>query len=98
GGHLGALLETLETLAPAGTTDFARAVDYVSDVARRRSMVLVFSDLLESEPADAARLLRGLRARRHDVALFHILDGDELRLPFEGPTRFEGMEDHAELL
>ena len=43
-------------------------------------------------------LLRGLRARHHDVVVFQVLDGDELRLPLEGPTRFEGMEGPEELL
>jgi uncharacterized protein (DUF58 family) len=104
-GHLGNVLDSLEALRPEGATDLARAIDYVSDVAHRRALVIVFSDLLdvvgdESGGAgylEAARLLRGLRARRHDVALFHVLDGDELRLPFDEPSRFEGMEDARQL-
>jgi uncharacterized protein (DUF58 family) len=70
---------------------------YVSDVARRRSLIVLASDLLETGYA-AVHLLRGLRARRHDVVLLHVLDPDELTLPFEGPTLFEGMEDGRELL
>lgn len=97
-GHLAALLDALEGLAPSGKTQLARAIDYVSGAAHRRSLIVVFSDLLDDEPAEAVALLRGLRARRHDVALFHLLDGDELRLPFDAPTRFEGMEDRAELM
>jgi hypothetical protein len=38
------------------------------------------------------RGLRLLRSRGHDVMVFHILDDDELDFPFNGPTRFEGME------
>ena len=96
-GHLVDLASTLESLRASGKTDLARCVSYVSDVARRRALILVFTDLLETG-YEAVRLLRGLRARRHDVALFHVLDGDELRLPFEEPTVFEGMEDARELL
>ena len=98
GGHLVTLLESLEALTAEGETDLLRAIDYVSDVARRRSLIVLFSDVLDTGVETTVRLLRGLRARRHDVALFHVLDGDELRLPFEGPTRFEGMEGPSELL
>ena len=53
-------------------------------------MVLV-SDLL----ADRAGLFRGLRLLRqrgHDVLVFHVMDDEELDFPFNGPTRFEGLE------
>jgi uncharacterized protein (DUF58 family) len=95
--HLVNLLDALEALDAGGGTDLAGAVAYVSEVAHRRSLILLFSDLLESGD-EAVRLLRGLRARRHDVALFHVLDGDELRLPFDEPSLFEGIEERAELL
>jgi uncharacterized protein (DUF58 family) len=97
GSHLADLLDALAALRPTGATDLERAVAYLSDVAHRRSMVLVFSDMLEPG-AEAVQLLRGLRARRHDVALFHILDGDELRLPFDESTRFEGLEEPRALV
>jgi hypothetical protein len=58
-------------------------------------MMVLISDLL----ADRARLLKGiklLRQRGHDVLVFHVMDDDELDFPFNGPTRFEGLEipDH----
>jgi uncharacterized protein (DUF58 family) len=109
-GHLANLLDSLTALRAGGATELGRAIDYVSGVARRRSLILVFSDLLETGVDDpladdascggrsgAIRLLRGLRARGHDVALFHVLDGDELRLPFEEASLFEGVEDRREL-
>ncbi len=95
--HLGDLTDALGKLAPGGRTDLGRAVAYVSDVARRRSLIVLFSDLLETG-YQAVHLLRGLQARRHDVVLFHLLDHDELTLPFDGPTLFEGMEDDRRLL
>ena len=57
-------------------------------------MVLV-SDLL----ADRGGLFSGLRLLRqrgHDVLVFHVMDDEELDFPFNGPTRFEGLEipDH----
>src|SRR5262249_15991230 len=47
GGHLGDLLTALEALTPGGQTDLARALLYLSEVAARRSLVVVISDLLD---------------------------------------------------
>ena len=53
-------------------------------------MVLI-SDLL-AERDGLFRGLKLLRSRGHDVLVFHVLDDDELDFPFNGPTRFEGLE------
>jgi uncharacterized protein (DUF58 family) len=96
-GHLVDLLRAIDALRADGKTDLERAVAYVSDVARRRSLIILFTDLLEAGPR-AVHLLRGLRARRHDVVVFHVLDRDELELPFDEMTLFEGIEDDRALL
>jgi uncharacterized protein (DUF58 family) len=48
----------------------------------------------EAAPARGvvAERLRQLRARGHDVVLFHLLDPDELELPFDDLMFFEGVE------
>jgi uncharacterized protein (DUF58 family) len=103
-GHLSDLLGALEAAEPQGQTDLPRAIGYASEVAHRRSLIVFFSDLLGSgvsdphAPTSPVHLFRGLRARRHDVVVFHLLHPDELQLPFDGPTRFLSMEDDAELL
>ncbi len=103
GGHLADLLQAFEGLGADGRTDLARGLQYVSEVAQRRSLIVVLSDLLEEggdedRRNEARHLLRGLRARKHDVVVFHLLDRDELTLPFEGTTVFESMEDPRKLL
>jgi uncharacterized protein (DUF58 family) len=100
-GHLADLLSSLEALEPRGATDLPRALGYLSEVAQRRSLIVLFSDLLETDGVDSGQvrhLLRGLRARKHDVVVFQILDRDELTLPFEGTTVFESMEDERKIL
>lgn len=97
GGHLGDLLTALDGVVPQGRGDLSRALAYVSEVAQRRSLILFFSDLLGGDER-VRSLLRGLRARKHDVAVFHLLDRDELTLPFEGTTVFESMEDDDKLI
>ena len=57
----------------------------------QRGMMIVISDLFV-DPVEAIRGLQLLRQRGHDVLVFHILDDDELDFPFQGPTRFEGLE------
>jgi uncharacterized protein (DUF58 family) len=96
-GHLRDLLSALDGVQADGRTDLPRALAYLSEVVQRRSLIVLLSDLLGTD--DKVRhLLRGLRARQHDVVVFHLLDRDELTLPFEGTTIFESMEDDRKLL
>lgn len=96
-GHLNDLLTALDGIEAEGRTDLPRALAYLSEVLQRRALVVLFSDLLGGG-AEVRHLLRGLRARKHDVVVFQLLDNDELTLPFEGTTIFESMEDDAKLL
>ena len=96
-GHLDEMLYLLEHLEGAGTTALDEALQRVAQQARRRSLVMIFSDFLDADE-QTFNLLRVLRSRDLDVALFHILDDAELELPYEGLTVFEGLEDEGELL
>lgn len=95
--HLRAILAELETSAPQSGTGTGRALAEVSEAVRRRGIILLFSDLLD-DPKEVVRGLKRLRARGHEVVLFHILARDEVTFPFERMTRFEGMEDPSRLL
>ena len=95
--HMTEVLSVLERLQPAGGTNLARAINYLTEVMGHRSLVVVVSDLLELRE-DGLRLLRHLRARRHHVVLFHLLHRDELEFPFDRLTLFESMEDRREVL
>jgi len=100
-GQIREVLLALEGLRAAGDGDPARGFDAAVEILDKRCLVVVFSDLLDSEPGATvgagtvgvlAERLRQLRARGHDVVLFHILDPDEVSLPFEELVHFEGME------
>ncbi|MBI3185349.1 MAG: DUF58 domain-containing protein [Myxococcales bacterium] len=95
-GHLTTLLETLEGLSPQGTTDLAAAADHLAEKVTRRSLLCVFSDLFDDRPDGLRRLLQ-LRARKNDLAVFHLVDPSELSFPFDDPTLFLSMEDERRL-
>jgi len=104
-GQIREIFRLLDGATAEGTTDPARALSHVGEVLDKRSVVLFFTDLLDAEPDDAvskepgnpakgplAERLRQLRARGHDVVVFHLLDPDEIELPFDDLMFFEGME------
>jgi uncharacterized protein (DUF58 family) len=99
--HLHDILAVLDQVwdgCAAGDESAAVALDRVAELTRRRrSLVVLASDLFDPDAA-ALTVLRRLRAQRHDVVLFHILDDHEIELPFEGLTVFESLEDDRRLL
>ena len=95
-GHLMALLGALDELQPGGGTQLHAAADHLAEGLPRRAMVVLFSDLFDDAP-DALKRILQLRARKHDVAVFHILDPAELEFPFDDPTLFLSMEDDRRL-
>jgi uncharacterized protein (DUF58 family) len=97
GGHIRDLLLALEAVYPAGRTQPGRALAHAGELADRRSVIILMSDLLDAPQGgsdDLINRLRQLRSRGHDVALFHLLDPDEVELPIAELelTEFEGME------
>ena len=90
-GHIRDLLVALEAAYAAGRTEPARALAEIGEIADRRSLIVLFADLLDA-PADLADRLRQVRSRGNDVVLFHVLDPDEVELPFDEVTDFEGIE------
>lgn len=90
-GHLQEILSTLEGLKPGGPTRLDAALSTLSRGLTKRTLVVIVTDLLDGG-LSALPALGRLRARRHDVALFHVLDRDELELPFEESTLFTSLE------
>jgi uncharacterized protein (DUF58 family) len=90
--HVGAVLEALETAKAGGETRVAAALDFLLERAHRRSAVFVFSDLMDRDER-VLKLVSEMRRRKHEVAVFHVLDPAELEFPFDEPTLFLSMED-----
>lgn len=93
--HLQTIVKTLDASKPRDKTSVGAILSEIAESVSRRGMVVVISDLLGDVEA-TLRGLRLLRQRGHDTLVLHVMDDDELDFPFEGPTRFEGLElpDH----
>jgi uncharacterized protein (DUF58 family) len=89
--HLASIVQTLDANPPRSKTDPGNVLRTIAEENFRRGLVVVVSDLL-GDVKSTLRGLRLLRQRGHDVLVLHILDDDELDFPFDGPTRFEGLE------
>ena len=89
--HLDSIIQALELAAPRQKTDLYHVLRNVAESSPRRGLMVLVSDLLVERPG-LFRGLRLLRSRGHDVMVFHVLDDDELDFPFNGPTRFDGLE------
>lgn len=95
--HLGKVFLSLEEARPAGKTHLAAALGAVAEKLHRKGVFIIISDLFD----DVGRVLAGLELLRHrkqDVMIFHVMDPDEARFPFERMTLFEGLEELPRLL
>ena len=89
--HRWTLLRELTRVTPGAGTAAEPALRRVTDLLRRRGLVVLISDLL-LERELALRALQYLRHRGHQVMVFHLMDPAECAL--EGPpeARFEDPE------
>ncbi len=94
--HLAEILQRLVQLEPAGGTNLMAALRYFAQGQRRRSVVVVLSDLFDPDPA-LITSLQQLSAQRHDVIVLQVLDTAELEFPFDNPAIFASMEDERRL-
>lgn len=96
--HLDAITTALAQSKPSPKekTDIKKVLRKVAEQSHTRGIVCIFSDLL-SDRDDLFAGLEMLRHRKHDVVVFHILDDEELGFPFNGLTKFEGLEELPDL-
>ncbi|MEP0845515.1 MAG: DUF58 domain-containing protein [Phycisphaerae bacterium] len=95
--HLSNLLTVLESTAPDHATDVKLLFHRLAEELRRRSMVVLISDLL----ADAADVVSGIEHichAGHELIVLHVLDDDEWNLPFSENVLFQGIEESLRLL
>jgi uncharacterized protein (DUF58 family) len=89
--HLRLVLDLLEQAQPHGETQLAIVLHELAETIRQRALIVILSDLF-IEPALLGNCFQHLRFRKHDVAVFHLLDPQELEFNFRRPMRFLDME------
>ena len=92
--HLRLVFDILEEAAPTGPTRLPELLHELAETIRQRALIVIVSDLFV-EPAVLASSFGHLRFRHHDVAVFHLLDPQEVGFDFQRPTRFLDLEGGA---
>ena len=89
--HLEVVLHTIDRMQPRGPGSFEAPLLKVAEILRRRSILLVISDLYD-DPATIVRALDRLRHKGNDVIVFHVLDPAEVHFSFDEAAQFEDLE------
>lgn len=89
--HLGRILEELEKIRAGGGTGIGDTFHSLAERMKKRSLVVVLSDLLD-EADQLRRAVHHFRYRKHEVLVFHVLDADEVDLPFNRLIDFVDLE------
>lgn len=75
-------------------TDIGNALEYLSRVIRRRSVVFLVSDFLSKDYERALRIAN----KKHDIVGIHIIDPREMELPRIGYVELEDAETGEQIL
>jgi uncharacterized protein (DUF58 family) len=95
--HLRGIFDVLENAKADGQTELVERLHEFAETTPQRALVVVISDLFV-EPESLREAFDHLRFRKHDVAVFQLLDPQELDFNFRRPTRFVDLEGDATLL
>ncbi len=94
--HLQRMLHSLSRTKASGKGRLLETIERLAHVTTRAGVVVIVSDCYE--PADRlGRALDVMRARGHDVIVFHPIDPGERELAFDAPLTIEDAESGARL-
>lgn len=91
------IFDNLGKVEPKGETGLVEALHTIAEKIKQRALVVVLSDFF-ADPEELGDAFQHLRYRKHDIALFHLLDRQELDFAFDRPHRFVDMEDNSTLV
>lgn len=78
--HLTGMLKNMERVRPGGRSGLPTTIDALSRSGQRKSLLIVFSDLLDAVDETAAAL-SARASYGGEAVVFHVLHPDEVRLP-----------------
>ncbi len=94
--HFDTVLHTLDRLKAGGVSEYKRPLKKIAESLRRRSLVVLISDLYE-EPGQLLAAINQLRNRGNDLIVFHLLDPLELTLDMGEVSSVEDLESGVRL-
>lgn len=94
--HLELMDAELAARRPAGETDLSAVLERCAARIKRRSLVVLISDLL-GDPESVVKVVKAFKARRHEVMVLQTLDPQERDFEYDGPTTFESLENARSL-
>jgi uncharacterized protein (DUF58 family) len=94
--HLSLVLQALARTEPAGDVPLGEALTRAAALRGRAGMVVIASDCYD-DPVAIHHGVGALRARGHDVMLFHVIDPAERDFPYEAAETFADLESEARL-
>jgi uncharacterized protein (DUF58 family) len=89
--HLDVVLHTLDRAKPEKPGNLVAPLRKVAEHFGRRGIIIVISDFY-AEPEEIFHAVGPIVHRGNDVALFHVLDPQEIDFPFSEASSFEDME------
>ena len=89
--HLMRIFDVLENSKPRAGTDLVPVLHELSETIQQRALIVLVSDLFVP-PQELRSCFQQMRFRKHDLAVFHLLDPLELSFEFKRPMRFLDME------
>lgn len=96
-GHLQVVMQALERTEPGGETSLADTFHELAETIKRRSLVVIISDLFD-DPHRLVEALKHFRYKNHEVVVMHTLDPAEVTFPFDDVTQIEDVENNRTVI
>ncbi|MCA9034936.1 MAG: DUF58 domain-containing protein [Planctomycetaceae bacterium] len=85
------VLDELAQMKSEGETGLPVALHEVAERVAQRALVVIISDLF-MDPEELRSCFQHLRFRKHDVAVFHLMEQSEIDFGFDRPMKFVDLE------
>lgn len=85
------VLDEMAVMKAAGPTGLPAALHAAAEKIPQRALIVIVSDLF-MDPELLRSGFQHLRFRKHDVAVFHLLEQNEIEFNFDRPVRFVDLE------
>lgn len=95
-GHLRQLMLALEKESAGTATNLGEPLRRVAELARKRGLIVLISDLL-APMDDLERSLGRLTAAGHELVVFQVLDQNEITFDFQSAMLFQDVETGKEI-